>query len=81
MQEDDPVPFAFHLAVTSEAPVGGTNAQPTRIAIAKSISEDVLDHPIHSDNFSPEDIFVIHCAPQSVFKVRPATRCSSTLSG
>ncbi|KAH8832887.1 WD40-repeat-containing domain protein [Flagelloscypha sp. PMI_526] len=24
---------------------------------------------------------MIHCSPQSVFKVRPATRCSSTLSG
>jgi len=23
----------------------------------------------------------VHCAPQSVFRVRPATRCSSTLSG
>ena len=24
---------------------------------------------------------MIHCSPQAVFKVRPATRCSSTLSG
>jgi WD40 repeat protein len=24
---------------------------------------------------------VVHCTPQSVFRVRPATRCSSTLSG
>ena len=27
-----------------------------------------------------EDILVIHCSPQSVFRVRPATCCSSTLS-
>lgn len=24
---------------------------------------------------------IVHCAPQAVFRVRPATRCSSTLSG
>ncbi len=28
-----------------------------------------------------EDILVVHCSPQSVFRVRPATRCSSSLSG
>jgi len=52
---------------------------PTRIVIQKSLEADVLGHP--SDTFSPEDVFVVYCSPQSVFRVRPATRCSATLSG
>lgn len=52
---------------------------PTRIVISKSLQDDVLAHP--SGAFTPEDVLVVHCSPQSVFRVRPATRCSSTLSG
>lgn len=70
------MPFAFHITLPVDAQTLGA---PTRIAIAKSIEEDVLSHPSHA--FTPEDVFVIHCSPQAVFKVRPATRCSSTLSG
>jgi ribosome assembly protein 4 len=58
------------------------NAPPgalTRVVISKSIEVDVLEHP--SGDFTTEDIIVVHCSPQSVFRVRPATRCSSTLSG
>ncbi|KAF8817093.1 WD40 repeat-like protein [Phlegmacium glaucopus] len=40
---------------------------------------DVLGHP--TGDFAPEDIIVVHCSPQSVFRVRPATRCSFTISG
>ncbi|KIJ55557.1 hypothetical protein M422DRAFT_199825 [Sphaerobolus stellatus SS14] len=76
-QDDDPVPFAFHVSLPSGSEKDA-NA-PTRIAIAKSIQEDVLSHI--SGAFTPEDVIVIHCAPQAVFRVRPATRCSSTLSG
>lgn len=47
--------------------------------ISTSIENDVLSHPSHA--FTPEDVFVVHCSPQSIFRVRPATRCSSTLSG
>ncbi|KAK7687742.1 hypothetical protein QCA50_008960 [Cerrena zonata] len=75
-KDDDPVPFAFHIALPADASTGGA---PTRITITKSIEEDVLSHPSHA--FTPEDVFVIHCSPQAVFRVRPATRCSSTLSG
>lgn len=46
-----------------------------QIPLVHSIQSDLLGH------LSPESIFVIRCSPQSVFKVRPATRCSSTLSG
>lgn len=52
---------------------------PTQVVIAKSIEADVLGHP--TGDFTPEDTIVVHCSPQSVFRVRPATRCSSTLSG
>jgi hypothetical protein len=70
------VPFLFHIDASAEAIASGA---PSRIVISNSISQDVLNHS--SQAFSPEDIFVIHCSPQAVFKVRPATRCSSTLSG
>lgn len=75
-QDDDPVPFAFHVALPT-APVD-PNA-PTRIVINNSLQQDILKHP--SNAFTPEDVLVVHCSPQSVFRVRPATRCSSTLSG
>jgi ribosome assembly protein 4 len=56
-----------------------SNGAPTRIVISNSIEQDILSNATY--DFSPEDIFVIQCSPQAVFKVRPATRCSSTLSG
>lgn len=34
-----------------------------------------------SKAFTPEDILIVRCSPQAIFRVRPATRCSSTLSG
>ena len=49
------------------------------IAISKSIAEDVLAHS--SEAFTIEDTIVVRCEKQAVFKVRPATRCSATLSG
>ncbi|KAJ7512672.1 WD-repeat protein [Mycena galericulata] len=77
--QEDPVPFSFHVAVPEdEAKIPGA---PTRIVISKSIESDILNHPINSRSFTEEDVFVVHCSPQSVFRVRPPTRCSSTLSG
>ncbi|KAH9840010.1 WD-repeat protein [Rhodofomes roseus] len=75
-KDDDPVPFSFHIALPADATTPGA---PTQLVIAKSIEEDVLSHPSHA--FTQEDVFVVRCSPQAVFKVRPATRCSSTLSG
>ncbi|KAH9975808.1 WD-repeat protein [Lactifluus volemus] len=72
---DEPVPFQFHAVLPADV----VNTESTRIVISKSIEADVLSHPSHA--FSPEDILVVHCSPQSVFRVRPATRCSSSLSG
>lgn len=75
-QDEDPVPFSFHVSLPADAASPGA---PTRIVISKSIEADVLSHPTQA--FTEEDVLVVHCSPQSVFKVRPATRCSSTLSG
>ncbi|KAF9001939.1 WD-repeat protein [Cyathus striatus] len=75
--EDDPVPFAFHVALPEEAVK--SSGSPARIVISKSLEADVLNHS--SGHFTPEDVLVVYCSPQNVFKVRPATRCSSTLSG
>ncbi|KAF9218220.1 WD40 repeat-like protein [Gyrodon lividus] len=74
--DDDHVPFAFHVALPEDATKPDV---PTRIIISKSLEADVLNHPSHA--FTEENIILVRCAPQSVFKVRPATRCSSTLSG
>ncbi|KAJ7728419.1 WD40 repeat-like protein [Mycena maculata] len=77
--QEDPVPFSFHVALLEdEVKIPGA---PTRIVISKSIESDILNHPINSRSFTEEDVFVVHCSPQSVFRVRPPTRCSSTLSG
>ena len=75
-EDEDHVPFAFHVALPEDATKPDA---PSRIVISKSIQDDVLSHP--SQAFSEENILIVRCAPQSVFKVRPATRCSSTLSG
>jgi ribosome assembly protein 4 len=74
------VPFAFHVTVSgSTGDEGNTLAAPTRIVVANSLQQDVLLNPKHPA--TPEDVFIVHCSPQAVFKVRPATRCSSTLTG
>ncbi len=72
---DEPVPFQFHVALPADA----VTKDSSRIVISKSIEADVLSHS--SRAFTPEDILVVYCSPQSVFRVRPATRCSSSLSG
>lgn len=65
----------MNLPEDKNAPPGAL----TRVVISKSIEVDVLEHP--TGDFTTEDVIVVHCSPQSVFRVRPATRCSSTLSG
>ncbi|GJJ11383.1 hypothetical protein Clacol_005615 [Clathrus columnatus] len=72
-ENEDPVPFSLYVSL----PEKDTNS-PTRIVIKNSIQEDVLKHS--SKLFTPEDVITIYCSPQAVFKVRPATRCSSTLT-
>lgn len=71
------MPFSFHVSLPEDQ--DSIPGAPTRIVIAKSIEADILNHS--SNAFTPEDVIVVHCSPQSVFRVRPATRCSSTLTG
>ncbi|KAF8889288.1 WD-repeat protein [Infundibulicybe gibba] len=77
-QDQDPVPFSFHVTLPEDE-LDAKQSAPTRVVIAKSIEADILSHA--SGAFTPEDILIVRCSPQSVFRVRPATRCSSTLSG
>jgi ribosome assembly protein 4 len=80
-QDEDPVPFQFHVRLP-EAAIDPNNAgAPTRLTVGSSILADILAHPKGIQYFTPEDVIVLHCSPQAVFRVRPATRCSSTLSG
>ncbi|KLO19136.1 WD-repeat protein [Schizopora paradoxa] len=76
-EEEEPVPFSFHIALPP--PKDAVNTPPTRITISKSIEADVLSNP--TSPLTVEDKFVVVCSPQAIFKVRPATRCSSTLAG
>jgi hypothetical protein len=73
------VPFTFYIDLPGKDNAETPNAGPARLTIARTIEEDILQHP--SKAFTPEDILVVRCSPQAVFRVRPATRCSSTLSG
>ncbi|EJT97943.1 ribosome assembly protein [Dacryopinax primogenitus] len=72
--EDEPTPFDLHVALP-ETKAGS----PTRVIVSTSILVDILSLP--GTPLTPEDVIKIRCSPQAVFRVRPATRCSSTLSG
>lgn len=85
----DPVPFSFHLQLPSTAKPesteeGGKPAAPEeglRLPIARSIHADLLTHPKHANKVSTEDVFMIDCEPEAVFRVREISRCSSSLDG
>lgn len=65
---NDQVPFEFHVQLN-----GAT------VVISDSIHKNLLEHP--SNHYTEEDTILLRCIPQSVYRVRPATRCSATLSG
>ncbi|QRV76701.1 ribosome assembly protein 4 [Ceratobasidium sp. AG-Ba] len=73
--DDEPTPYAFHV----NAPTANDPAATVRISISDSLQSDVLDKP--TNTYTAEDVITVYCSPQAVFRVRPATRCSSTLSG
>ena len=77
-QDEDPVPFSFYVSLSVKDGDDNRSA-PTRLTISSSVMKDVIQHP--TGQFTTEDVLTVVCAPQSVFRVRPATRCSSTLSG
>lgn len=73
------MPFQFHVRLPESAIDPSNAGAPTRLTVTSTLLKDVLQHS--SKAFSPEDVITIHCSPQAVFRVRPASRCSSTLSG
>ncbi|KAG9126945.1 hypothetical protein FRC07_001278 [Ceratobasidium sp. 392] len=74
-KDDEPTPYAFHVNAPSPEDPTAT----TRILISNSLQSDVLEKS--TNTYTSEDIITVYCSPQAVFRVRPATRCSSTLSG
>ncbi|KAG8809377.1 hypothetical protein FRC17_003475, partial [Serendipita sp. 399] len=65
---EDPVPFSFHVSVPG-APEGEdvkATTAPTRIVISNSLNQDVLLNPKYKT--TTEDVFIVHCSPQAVFK-------------
>ncbi|KAF7297744.1 WD repeat protein [Mycena kentingensis (nom. inval.)] len=60
--EEDPVPFAFHVLLP-DSESKEKSSGPTRIPIGASIYADILSHPLNSNHFTDEDVFIVHCAP------------------
>lgn len=52
-----------------------------RLPIARSIHADLLTNAKHANKVSTEDVFMVDCEPEAVFRVREITRCSSSLDG
>ncbi|KAL8283370.1 hypothetical protein RQP46_005780 [Phenoliferia psychrophenolica] len=77
----DPLPFSFHLNLPAAPLKEGETApeEVPRIAIHNSVHQDLLLK--HSSLVSTEDVFIIECEPEAVFRVREITRCSSSLDG
>ncbi|PWN39669.1 putative RSA4-WD-repeat protein [Ceraceosorus guamensis] len=85
-EEEEDVPYAFHVNLPDVAAQvgddGGKVTSNQRIQIHKSIVEDVLSSwQSQKLGLSTEDVLQVIFQPQAVFRVRPVTRCSSTLSG
>ncbi|KAM0753270.1 YVTN repeat-like/Quino protein amine dehydrogenase, partial [Meredithblackwellia eburnea MCA 4105] len=77
----DPLPFSFHLSLPppSEQEESDQKDQEPRIQIHKSVHEDLLLK--YPNRLTTEDVFIIECEPEAVFRVREITRCSSTIDG
>ncbi|KAI5478686.1 WD repeat protein, Quinonprotein alcohol dehydrogenase-like protein [Pseudohyphozyma bogoriensis] len=81
-QEADPLPFSFRVALPTpeeEEKTEGAAEEKERIVINNSIHSDLLLK--HAAVVSTEDVFVIDCEPEAVFRVREITRCSSSIDG
>jgi ribosome assembly protein 4 len=79
---DEDLPFAFHVALPEAPGAAATSAANMRLQISKSIADDVLNAAAAKRlGLSSEDTLSIVFEPQAVFRVRPVTRCTSTLSG
>lgn len=80
--DEDPLPFSFHVDLPEPAPVHGKAADSQGHAsfpIHDSLFTDLLQK--YPSRVSSEDILVINCQPEAVFRVREVRRCSSSISG
>lgn len=80
--EDRPWSFSLKIKNQSTTKIGAEKVdeqEEIRIPIYESISKDlILKHP---DLVSSEDVLLIECEPEAIFRVREVRRCSSSLSG
>lgn len=88
--DDDDLPYAFHVDLEQLAANATVQADEkpelvksnARIPINTSITDDVLGAQAAKKlGLSQEDTLTVVFEPQAVFKVRPVSRCSSTMSG
>lgn len=86
--DDEDRPWSFSLKLksnnsNSQVILNPDEPKPSeedfRIPIYESLSKDLLLK--HPDLVSTEDVLVIECEPEAIFRVREVRRCSSSLSG
>ncbi|KAG0149950.1 hypothetical protein CROQUDRAFT_652929 [Cronartium quercuum f. sp. fusiforme G11] len=82
--EDHPWSFSLKLKANNEHNVPTDPQQPSaedavRIPIYESLSKDLLLK--YPNLVCTEDVLVIECEPEAIFRVREVRRCSSSLSG
>lgn len=88
--DDQDLPYAFHVDVQQLVASAGGKSEETeqlvksnaRLPINHSLTQDVLNAQAAKKlGLSQEDTLTVVFEPQAVFKVRPVSRCSSTMSG
>lgn len=77
-QTDDPVPYNFQVAVKTASQQPDGEHEDTVLNVDKSLHQALAKHP---DLISSEQVLVVRCTPQAVFKVREITRCSAAIDG
>ncbi|EST09596.1 WD40 repeat [Kalmanozyma brasiliensis GHG001] len=88
--DDDDLPYAFHVDLQQLTASAGIDTEEkvelvksnARLPINDSLTQDVLSSQAAKKlGLSQEDTLTVVFEPQAVFKVRPVSRCSSTMSG
>ncbi|KAJ1573633.1 hypothetical protein NDA12_002474 [Ustilago hordei] len=88
--DDDDLPYAFHVDLQQLSASAGVDTEEkqelvksnARLPINDSLTQDVLNaQQAKKLGLSQEDTLTVVFEPQAVFKVRPVSRCSSTMSG
>lgn len=88
--DDEDLPYAFHVDVQQLVASAGIESEEkqelvksnARLPINDSLTQDVLNAQAAKKlGLSQEDTLTVVFEPQAVFKVRPVSRCSSTMSG